>query len=153
MDNALKTRGITYWNVENWVLFAPPLSKFLATRLYHSFINTRAQCEIIAWGTAASCHLQPISVVLNRAMRCLSTDKLLTIKVTTIYKMQKILQLKIYTTLKWANSCTNTLPLSFLLRSTIIINSLQMFIHITQEKLKLDNLLYQKRVPSQVLKL
>jgi len=40
------------------------------------------------------CHLQPISVVLNRAMRSLNTDKLLTNKVTTIYKMQKILQLK-----------------------------------------------------------
>ena len=30
----------------------------------------------------------------KRAMRCLNTDKLLTNKVTTIYKMQKILQLK-----------------------------------------------------------
>jgi len=68
--------------------------------LYHSLINSRAQYGILAWGKAASCHLQPISVVLNRAMRCLNTDKLLTNKVTTIYKMQKILQLKIYTTLK-----------------------------------------------------
>jgi len=25
MDNALKTRGTTYWNVETWVLFAPPI--------------------------------------------------------------------------------------------------------------------------------
>jgi len=62
--------------------------------LYHSLINSRAQYGIIAWGKAASCHLQPISVVLNRAMRCLNIDKLLTNKVTTIYKMQKLLQLK-----------------------------------------------------------
>ena len=62
--------------------------------LYHSLINSRAQYGIIAWGKAAPCHLQPISVVLNRAMRCLNTDKLLTNKVTIIYKMQKILQLK-----------------------------------------------------------
>ena len=39
--------------------------------LYHSLINSRAQYGILAWGKAASCHLQPISVVLNRAMRCL----------------------------------------------------------------------------------
>ena len=57
--------------------------------LCHSLINSRAQYGIIAWGKAASCHLQPISVVLNRAMRCLNIDKLLTNKVTTIYKIQK----------------------------------------------------------------
>jgi len=62
--------------------------------LYHSLINSRVQYGIIAWGKAASCHLQPISVVSNRAMRCLNTDKLLTNKVTTIHKMQKIIQLK-----------------------------------------------------------
>ena len=62
--------------------------------LYHSLINSRAQYGIIAWGKAASCHLQTISAVLNRAMRCSITDKLLTSKVTTIYKMQKILPLK-----------------------------------------------------------
>jgi len=39
---------------------------------------------------AASCHVQPISVVLNSTMRCLNTNKLLANKVTTIYKMQKI---------------------------------------------------------------
>jgi len=33
-------------------------------------------------------------VVLNRAMRCLNTNKLLTNKVTTIYKIQKNPQLK-----------------------------------------------------------
>ena len=38
--------------------------------LYHSLINSRAQYGNITWGRAASCHLQPISVVLNRAMRC-----------------------------------------------------------------------------------
>ena len=69
--------------------------------------------------------------------------------------MQKILQLKdIYSTnLKWANSCTNILLLlSYHLRLTIILNSLLMFIYITQDKSKLDNLLYQKHVQSQVLK-
>jgi len=35
---------------------------------------------------------------------------------------------------------------------TIILNSLQMFIHITQDRSKLDNLLYQKHVQTQVLK-
>ena len=59
--------------------------------LYHSLINSRAQYGIIAWGKIASCHLQPISAVSNRAMRCLNTDKRLTNKVTTIYKMKKIL--------------------------------------------------------------
>ena len=62
--------------------------------LYHSCINSRVQYGIIAWGIAATFHLKPLSVVLNRAMRCLITDKLLTNKVTNIYKMQKILQLK-----------------------------------------------------------
>jgi len=68
--------------------------------LYHSLINSRAQYGIIAWGKAASCHLQPISAVLNRSMRCLNPDKLLTNKATTIYKMQKVSNQKIYTTLK-----------------------------------------------------
>ena len=62
--------------------------------LYHSLIDSRAQYGITLWGKAASCHLEPISDVLNRAMRWSSTDKFLTNKVTTIYKMQKILQLK-----------------------------------------------------------
>jgi len=66
--------------------------------LYHSLINSRAQYGIIAWGRAASCHLQPMSVVSNLAIRCLNTNNLLNNKVTTIYKTQKILQLKdIYT--------------------------------------------------------
>jgi len=30
----VKTRGVKYFNVETWMLFAPPLSKFLATRLH-----------------------------------------------------------------------------------------------------------------------
>ena len=62
--------------------------------LYRNLINSRAQSGIIAGEKAASCHLQPISVVLNRTMRCLNTHKLLTNKAITIYKMQKILQLK-----------------------------------------------------------
>jgi len=56
---------------------------------------------------------------LNRAMRCLNTNTLLNTKVNTIYKTQKILQLKdIYTFLKWTNSCTNMLTISYLLRLT-----------------------------------
>ena len=43
---------------------------------------------------AVSCHLQSTSVIFNRAMRCLNTNNLLTNKLTTIHKMQKILQLK-----------------------------------------------------------
>jgi len=57
--------------------------------LYHSLINSLAQYGIIAWGRAASYHLQPISVVSNRAMRCLNTNNLLNNKITTIYKTQK----------------------------------------------------------------
>jgi len=97
--------------------------------------------------------LQPISVILNRAMRCLNTDKLLTNKVTTIYKMQKVLQLKDIYNLEVSKfmykHTTSQLPAPFL---TIIFNSLQMFIHITQDRLKLDNLLYQKHVQTHVLK-
>ena len=48
-----------------------------------TFLLLRIYCEKIC-----------TSAVLNRAMRCLNTDKLLTNKVSTIYKMQKILQLK-----------------------------------------------------------
>jgi len=32
-DDALKTRGIKYSNVETWFLLAPPQSKFMATPL------------------------------------------------------------------------------------------------------------------------
>jgi len=60
--------------------------------LYHS-LNSRAQYGIIAWARAVSCHLQPILVVLYRVMRCLNTNELVTGKVTTSYKTQKILQL------------------------------------------------------------
>jgi len=64
--------------------------------LYHSLINSRAQHGIIAWGRAASCHLQPISVVLNRPppIRCLNRNELVINKIATIYKTQKIIQLK-----------------------------------------------------------
>jgi len=119
--------------------------------LYHSLIDSRAQYRITAWGRAASCHLQPISVVLNRAMRCLNTDKLLTNKVTTIYKMQKILQLKDLYNLEVSKFMYKYTTSQSPARLTIILNSLQMFIHITQDKSKLDNLLYQKHVQSQVL--
>ena len=85
--------------------------------LYHSLINSRAQYGIIAWGKAAPCHLQPISVVLNRAMRCLNTKKLSTNKVTTTYKMQKGLQLKDICNLEVSKSMykynTSQLPATF----------------------------------------
>ena len=114
--------------------------------LYHSCINSRVQYGIIAWGIAATFHLKPLSVVLNRAMRCLITDKLLTNKVTNIYKMQKILQLKDIYNLEVSKFMSNILPLSYRLCLTIILNSLLMFIHIIQDRSKLDNLLYQKHV-------
>jgi len=85
--------------------------------LYHNLINSRAQYGIIAWGRAASCHLQTISVVLNSAMRCFNTDKLLTNKVTIICKMQKILQLKDIYNLEVSKfmykSTTSKLPATF----------------------------------------
>jgi len=62
--------------------------------LYHSLINSGAQYGIIAWGRAGSCHMQPISVVLNGAMRCLTINELLTSKASIIYKTLKIIQLK-----------------------------------------------------------
>jgi len=34
-------------------------------------MNTGVQYGIISWGKSASCHQQPLSAVLNRAMRCL----------------------------------------------------------------------------------
>jgi len=37
--------------------------------LYHSLMNSRVEYGIIAWGRAASCHLQPISTIFNWAMR------------------------------------------------------------------------------------
>jgi len=33
VDDALKTKGVEYLNVETWLLFAPFVSKFLATLL------------------------------------------------------------------------------------------------------------------------
>ena len=62
--------------------------------LYHSLINSRVRYGIIAWGRAASRHLQPISVVLNRAMRCFNTYEPVTRAVNSIYKTHKILQLR-----------------------------------------------------------
>ena len=57
--------------------------------LHHSLINSRAQYRFIAWRKAASCHLQPISVVLNRSMGCLNVDKLLTNKLLPFIKYKK----------------------------------------------------------------
>jgi len=57
--------------------------------LCHSLINSRVQYGIIAWGRAASCHLQPISVALNRAMRCLNTNELVTSKLPPFIKRRQ----------------------------------------------------------------
>jgi len=104
-------------------------------------INTRAQCGIIACGRADSCHLQPISFVLNHAMRCLNTKKRLNNKVA-IYKMQKILQLNdicILEVKKFMYKYTNSqLPATF---NNIFHSLPHMFIHFIQDKSKLDNLL------------
>jgi len=55
--------------------------------LCHS-LNSPALYRIIVWSRAATCHLQSISVVLNRAMTCLNTYEL---KVSTNYQTQKLL--------------------------------------------------------------
>jgi len=81
-------------------------------------------------------------------MKCLNTDKLLTNKVTTIYKMQKILQLKDiylelskfmykYTTSQLPDTFNNYFKLMFL-------HITLMFLHITQDISKLENLLCEK---------
>jgi len=70
----------------------------------------------------------------------------LTSKVTVIYKTLKIFQLKDIYNLEVSKT------LSYLLRLTFVLNSSQMFNRTIQDKLKLDNLLYQKQVQTQVLK-
>jgi len=104
------------------------------------------------WGRAASWHLQPVSVVINRVIRSLNTNELVSNIITTICKTQKILQLKdIYNRevnifmYKYAN-------LSYRIHLSIILNSLQVFIHIIQYKSKPDNLLCQEHVHTQALK-
>jgi len=61
--------------------------------LHHSLINSRAQCGIIDWGSAASYLLQPIGqpFIQNCAMRCLNTNELVTNKISIIYEMQRII--------------------------------------------------------------
>jgi len=55
------------------------------------------------------------------------TNNLINIKVATIHNTRKILQLKdVY--------ILDILTLSYLLRLTIILDALQMFIHIIQDK-------------------
>jgi len=66
--------------------------------------------------------------------------------------MQKNLQLKDIYYLEVSKFMYELLPLSYLLRLTIILNSLQMFMHIIQDKSELGKLLYQKHVQTQVLK-
>ena len=69
-----------------------------------------------------------------------------------MYKMQKVLQLKAIYNLEVSKFMykynTSQLPATF----SNYLNLLQMFIHITQDRLKLDNLLYQKHAQTQVLK-
>ena len=79
-------------------------------------------------------------------MRCLNANELLSSKVTVIYKTLKIFQLKDIYNLEVSKT------LSYLLRLTFVLNSSQMFNRTIQDKLKLDNLLYQKQVQTQVLK-
>jgi len=70
--------------------------------LHYDLINSLALYGLIAWGIIApSCHSQPISVILDRAMRCLNKNGLVTRKVTPIHKTQEVLQLKVYTIVKW----------------------------------------------------
>jgi len=119
--------------------------------LYHS-LNSRVQYGIIASGRAASCHLQPISVVLNRAMRCLNTNNLLNNKVTTIYKTQKNIQPKdihILEVSKFTYKYTNSqLPATFnnYFKLTTDVHSYN------TRQTKLDKKLYQNHVQTQVLK-
>ena len=61
---------------------------------YRNLRSVRVQYRIIILARAPSCHLQPISVVLNRTMRCLNPFVSATLKVTSIYKSQKIMQPK-----------------------------------------------------------
>ena len=73
-------------------------------------------------------------------------------KAHTMYKMEKVLQLKAIYNLEVSKFMykynTSQLPVTF----SNYLNLLQMFIHITQDRLKLDNLLYQKYAQTQVLK-
>jgi len=69
----------------------------------------------------------------------LKTNNLINIKIATIHNTRKVLQLKDAYIL-------DILTLSYLLRLTIFLDALQMFIRIIQDKSKLDNLLYQKHV-------
>ena len=66
----------------------------LGSWLYHSLNKLSSTEWDYCLGKAALCPLQPISFVLNPAMRGLNTNELVTSKVTTIYVTQKILQLK-----------------------------------------------------------
>jgi len=38
-----KSKGTKYVNIETWLLFGPPLSKFLATRLALNLMNLRQE--------------------------------------------------------------------------------------------------------------
>jgi len=62
--------------------------------LDHSLMNSRTKSGIIAWGRPASCYVQPISVVLNRAMRCLARINFWPTNLLPFIKCKKNLQLK-----------------------------------------------------------
>jgi len=120
--------------------------------LYHSLINSRAQYRNIAWRRSASCHLHPVTVVLNRTNKCLNANELVTSNVATIYEMQKNHQLKDIYNLEVNRFFYKYANYNYLLHLTIILNSMQMFTRMTQNKLKCDNLLYLKDVQTKVLK-
>jgi len=62
MDDTLKTRVIEYFNVETWLLFAHPLSKFLATRLIPVGLLFTSKVQIWTfWYILLSCESPIIS--------------------------------------------------------------------------------------------
>jgi len=58
----------------------------------------------------------------------------------------------IFTVLKWASSCINTINHRYRLHSNIISWSSHMFVRIIRGALNLGNLYYWKQIPSQVRK-
>jgi len=110
------------------------------TLLYTVFFGVRA-CLLDDFIQMTSCHLQAISVVSNCAMAYLNTNELVTSKVATTQKPQKILQLKDIYNLevskfmyKHTNSqLTDTFNNYFKLITELI--------HVIQDKSKPDNLL------------
>jgi len=76
-------------------------------------------------------------------MRCLSTNNLRYNKLTTIYKTQKILQLKDIYNFEVSKCLYKYTKSQLHVTFNNYLYSLQMFVHIMQDNSKLDNLLYQ----------